>query len=152
MFLKTLTLHRFFGFSDFTVEFGDATVLVGPNNGGKTSILRAVQFSLDAFRALFGSPELHEPNLERVSRDWRVNIEPIGKRLGIDDRFQLYFERTGQEEVSLDLTFSMNYGEVSLQIRCQDGQALDLDGKVDGESIREGCRSHIDAGLSSESI
>jgi predicted ATP-binding protein involved in virulence len=53
MFLKKIVLNRFCGFTDFALDVTDFTVLVGPNNGGKTTVLRAVKFALDALRLTF---------------------------------------------------------------------------------------------------
>ena len=46
--LKKLSLNRFCGFSAFEVEFQPFTVLVGPNNGGKSTILRAIKLAYNA--------------------------------------------------------------------------------------------------------
>ncbi len=40
MHLKQIKLKRFFGFKDFQLDLTEFTVLVGPNNGGKTTVLR----------------------------------------------------------------------------------------------------------------
>ncbi len=42
MQLRALHLERFCGFENFRIEFQECTVLIGPNNGGKTTILRAL--------------------------------------------------------------------------------------------------------------
>ena len=58
MELKKLTLQRFFGFEEFTIEFNSGlNVLIGPNNGGKTTILRAVKFVRDVTEIIFGTPQ-----------------------------------------------------------------------------------------------
>jgi len=54
MLIKGLHLTSFKGFSDFEVDFSPFTTLVGPNSGGKTSILRAVQLAFDFFALSFG--------------------------------------------------------------------------------------------------
>lgn len=50
MKLKRLRLVSFCGFKDFTLDLGPLTVLVGPNNGGKTTLLRGIQFALYAIQ------------------------------------------------------------------------------------------------------
>jgi predicted ATP-dependent endonuclease of OLD family len=46
--LKRVVLTNFGGFAQFSVDFDKFTVLVGPNNGGKTTLLRAIKFVHDA--------------------------------------------------------------------------------------------------------
>ncbi len=40
--LSAIELHRFKGFRDFTVSFGDLAVLIGPNNARKSSVVGAL--------------------------------------------------------------------------------------------------------------
>jgi hypothetical protein len=40
--LSAVELHRFKGFRDFTVSFGELAVLIGPNNAGKSSVVGAL--------------------------------------------------------------------------------------------------------------
>src|SRR5713101_5465876 len=40
--LSAIELHRFKGFREFTVSFGDLAVLIGPNNAGKSSVVGAL--------------------------------------------------------------------------------------------------------------
>jgi predicted ATP-dependent endonuclease of OLD family len=56
MRLKQITMQRFGGFRDFSLEVGDVTVLVGRNNSGKTTILRSVKIACEAITAVFGTP------------------------------------------------------------------------------------------------
>ena len=39
--LKRIELRNFCGFSEFALDVDDFAMLIGPNNGGKTTILRA---------------------------------------------------------------------------------------------------------------
>ena len=50
IFLKKIGLDHFCGFKTFVVDVEPFTVFIGPNNGGKTTLLRAVRFVLTAFR------------------------------------------------------------------------------------------------------
>jgi len=45
--IADLHMESFCGFADYHITFGPLTVLVGPNNGGKTTILRATRFLVD---------------------------------------------------------------------------------------------------------
>jgi predicted ATPase len=40
--LTSVELHRFKGFREFTLSFGDLAVLIGPNNAGKSSVVGAL--------------------------------------------------------------------------------------------------------------
>ncbi len=40
--LSAIELHRFKGFREFTVSFGELAVLIGPNNAGKSSVVGAL--------------------------------------------------------------------------------------------------------------
>lgn len=48
MRISELKLTNFFGFSSFRLALRELNVLVGPNNGGKTTILRAIRLIFDA--------------------------------------------------------------------------------------------------------
>ncbi|MCK4625880.1 MAG: AAA family ATPase [Phycisphaerae bacterium] len=71
MFLKQVTMKHFCGFEEFTVEFDRLTVLVGPNNGGKTTILRSIKFALEALD--LSLPQLQQSETNRDKN--RTNIE-----------------------------------------------------------------------------
>ena len=57
MIIEHLHLQSFKGFRDFNLECSQFTVLVGRNNGGKTSILQAIQLLHDIFVFAFGNGE-----------------------------------------------------------------------------------------------
>jgi predicted ATP-dependent endonuclease of OLD family len=51
MNLRAIHLTGFCGFKDFGMEFGNSTILIGPNNGGKTTILRAIKLVFTALQS-----------------------------------------------------------------------------------------------------
>lgn len=52
MRLHTLSVSGFRRFQKVIVNFGDATFLIGPNNSGKSSVLRAVEVLLSSNKTL----------------------------------------------------------------------------------------------------
>jgi len=63
---QRLELRDFCGFSRFQIVLQPLTVLVGPNNGGKTTILRAVKFLTDCL-------ELSLPSYRQGLMQYRKN-------------------------------------------------------------------------------
>jgi predicted ATPase len=68
--LKKLSLNRFCGFSAFEVEFQPFTVLVGPNNGGKSTILRAIKMGCDAV-------EISLPHFQEEVRRYEEQLQQL---------------------------------------------------------------------------
>lgn len=50
--LKSVRIQRFKSVSDATIELGGVTLLVGPNNAGKSSVLQAIQFGVSIAQSL----------------------------------------------------------------------------------------------------
>jgi hypothetical protein len=105
MFIKKVTLENFWGFScAYEVDLLPFSVLVGPNNGGKTTILRAIEFALNAFRLYFGDG--HEPNLSGLGNNpWQIGLLQIAERLATSDLHQFFHGRSRQNEASVRLDF-----------------------------------------------
>src|SRR5262249_21805110 len=104
----------------YVVQLSRFTVLVGPNNGGKTTLLRAIQFALDAFRIFFG--EGHEPNLNQCDQNWQVDLPMLSYRLGVQDLNQLFYGRSRQMGAKVILGFQHPDGDLSLEVSCNPGQ------------------------------
>ncbi len=118
MRLKKVILNRFCGFNEFEIDIGEFTVLVGPNNGGKTTILRAVKFGLDAVRIGFGDQA--NPNYGPWSdRSHRFALDPVARRLGLVQLDQLYHGRVRREATSVSLLFEREQGEVCVEAVCE---------------------------------
>ena len=112
MLLKRVTLERFCGFERFTADLGEFTVLIGPNNGGKTTVLRAVKFVTDAVRTVFGNRE--QPNLEVPRGKLHLATEGIARPLGVIDLDQLYYKKNRQ--VSGKVTVEMQNDENTYRV------------------------------------
>jgi predicted ATP-dependent endonuclease of OLD family len=95
-----------------------ATVsLIGPNNGGKTTVLRAIKFGFDTFQLCFG--DRNEPNLQALREpELQIGLALVGNRLGVNDLTHFYFGRTQQEPSTLEMIFITTVGDVSLEIAC----------------------------------
>lgn len=50
--IKSIEIERFKLIHDLRVELGEVTVLVGPNNSGKSSVLQAIQFATSLCQSL----------------------------------------------------------------------------------------------------
>lgn len=118
MRLKKVILKRFCGFKEFELEIGDFTVLVGSNNGGKTTLLRAIKFGLDAFRIGFGDQE--KPNYGQwQAPTHRLGLAPVASRLSQLQIDQLYFVRRRREPSWVTLTFERGTDEVQVEAECE---------------------------------
>ncbi|WP_145370870.1 AAA family ATPase [Maioricimonas rarisocia] len=90
--IEQITLHNFCGFQEFSLDAREFTLLVGPNSGGKTTVLRAIEFCVDAYRAVL-MPE-GQPVLERSREPApRGALDPIAQTGGVSDPTSLYFQR-----------------------------------------------------------
>jgi ABC-type transport system involved in cytochrome c biogenesis ATPase subunit len=118
--ITKLKLQRFLGFEDFTVEFKDFTVLVGPNSGGKTSILRAINFVFDALRVYYGNQE--QPNVGMAgSIEARTGLSPAFTPLMLPDPQSLYYGRGGTSgaQLVLDAILPDGNGNVRLHVQIE---------------------------------
>lgn len=69
--------EKFCGFDDFAVSFEPLTCLVGPNNGGKTTILKGLRLILDAIaisgpvyeQQLTAYEKRHQEHIDQTKRD-----------------------------------------------------------------------------------
>jgi ABC-type transport system involved in cytochrome c biogenesis ATPase subunit len=126
MLLNKVVLNNFFGFgSSYEVNLDRFTVLVGPNNGGKTTVLRAVIFALDSFHIYFGKG--HEPELTKMSENlWQFNTRDIAQRLGIQDNHLFYYGRSQHAPASVTLHFKAEENRVTLSVSCKPDRNLVL--------------------------
>lgn len=123
MFLKTVTLDHFWGFpKTFTLNFGEFTTLVGPNNGGKTTILRAIKFAIDVFRLYFGDGE--EPAYNNLAGNWHTDLSKVCNRLGVPDLVQFFYGRSRQARAKVTLTFQDGGDTYILSVWCVENENL----------------------------
>jgi energy-coupling factor transporter ATP-binding protein EcfA2 len=118
MFLKSATLDHFWGFPEtFAVDFQEFTTLVGPNNGGKTTVLRAIKFATDALRIYFGDED--GPNYGQLEGGgWQLGLAPAAQRQGVMDLTQFFFGRSRRTHSRVSLAFQDQAGVVTLEVSC----------------------------------
>ena len=140
MQMVQIVLKNCFGFvNEFSATLDQFTVLVGPNNGGKTSVLRGIQFALDAFRTYFG--EGPEPSFAKgkESHQWVLNIADQVRRLGIQDISLLSYGRNQNTPASVRLLFQDDVGLIELEVGNKSRlDALTLNLVINGEEISRG--------------
>lgn len=143
MLLKRVTLANFCGFAEtFEVGIAPLTVLVGPNNGGKTTILMAIRFALEAFRLYFGGQD--EPILERIRKhQWQTNLNPVSRLLGVKDFHQFYHGRSLFGLPKVELLFDMVPGnsDLRLSVECMNnGETLTINLSLNDAKCEENGR------------
>jgi len=142
MHIQQLHLTNFKGFSDFTVECHPFTVLAGPNSGGKTSILHAIQLLDDVFRFAFGNSD----NLNLSSPYWDNNPGNSVHRVMPSDPDALWFDKRTAEPFLITARYAQNV-EVSLEVLGPSRYQLDIfkDGtSIKGTFQQSGCREIIE--------
>lgn len=121
--LKHIKLERFCGFADFDLDLREFNALVGLNNSGKTTILRAVKFCQDAVRLGFGdSPQ---PRLDLVNTDpIRIALSTVLNRLGVTDPDMVFMHKNRQVRARVTLTFDPGQGTPPLTVdaSCEENQ------------------------------
>lgn len=74
--LSRLAIKNFRGIADYSLELGQNTVLVGPNNCGKSTVLDAIRFALAAVQTGLVSDREYSIHGEAV----RLHVEPLDPR------------------------------------------------------------------------
>ncbi len=118
--ITSLSLKNCFGFRDFTVALDRCTILVGPNNGGKTSILRAVKLLGAYCRQILGGND--EPNLS-IGRVRNESVEAASRASGILDWQNLKFCRSLEPDSTVSLELPSPVGPVRLNLGIDRGGA-----------------------------
>lgn len=142
--LEQIVLHNFCGFRDFTVDTDEFTLLIGPNNGGKTTILRSVKFCLDACYRIFFPNDQPMPKRFKDERPGD-NLQNTANAGGITDLNSLYYGRDRMEPAIVSLRFG---GDRTLLLRAECAAnsnnvhaRLEIDGKgqqdLDDDQVRE---------------
>ena len=114
--LTSLELHGYRGFRDYRLNnFTRVNLLVGANNGGKTSILEAIQFLVSG-----GDPRVLARS---ASRRGEVNFRDADERPSrLPDVSHFFFGHRLEPEVSFRLNDEDGYGPVSVTLVDPDPQ------------------------------
>ena len=128
MKLEELKLVSFKGFSEFRVPLTQFTCLVGPNNGGKTSILHAVQLLFDILRFAFGNRT--QPDFANIQ--WQSNPTQVLQRLTFGDPDAIWLRKRTSEQCRIEATLSEGVS-IALLIKGPNSYVLDI--TREGKSI-----------------
>lgn len=84
--IDTVRIHGFRGLVDFEVKLPRVAVLIGPNNAGKTSVIKAIQLALGDYSRYVSTEDFHiaaeESRMKEILIDIRiVPVGPDGKRI-----------------------------------------------------------------------
>lgn len=129
MIIEQLHLQSFKGFRDFNLDCSQFTVLVGPNNGGKTSILQAIQLLHDIFVFTFGAGE--RPNF--ANPRWNASPQSSISRLMSGDPEALWLHKRTSEPCQITARLS---SDIELRLEISEPRRYDLDVLRGGNSIK----------------
>lgn len=99
--IARIEVENVFGFQSFALDLGDLSALVGPNNGGKTSLLRVVKLGTDIL-ALIGG--MTHPSQKAQVMNGDLGIEPLLLQFGIHDGSTIFFQNSPTGSITLTLT------------------------------------------------
>ena len=118
--LEVVTVKNFCGFKSFTAPLRDFSLLIGPNNGGKTTVLRAIKFCIEGCRSLYYPQD--QPHLDHVTRkDMRGPLQPVANACGITNLNSLYFDRDRIEPASVSLVIA-GPDRLTIDVECGPGR------------------------------
>src|SRR5262245_23872909 len=104
--LKNIFVTNFAGFEKFRIDLEPFTLLVGPNNGGKTSILRAIKIVHDALTLAAtknGQISLHHLVTQHPPHS---NLQQTSGRIsGLDPNLLRYKKRL-EVPTTIELTYA----------------------------------------------
>ena len=107
MKLKEFKIERFRSIGSASLKFHDLTVLVGPNNEGKSNILRAMVLGMDALRGF----AIRRPNIQVSRKGSRVRR--LGRSLYDWERdFSQHHRNKSETTTRLEYEFTLDNREI----------------------------------------
>jgi putative ATP-dependent endonuclease of OLD family len=116
--IDTIRISGFRGIKDLEMSLPRVTVLIGPNNSGKTSLLKALQLALGDYSRFISEEDFHigtdEKPVNKIIVDVRiVPVDKDGKRAPLfDEKWTIEFGDTIKAEAN-------NNQFVALRTRCE---------------------------------
>lgn len=132
MKIEKIHLELFKGFKNFEVECSQITTLVGSNSCGKTSILQAIQLTLDNFQYAFGK-HADSQILTLNNILWNQNPQTAINKLGLAETKSLWLKNETKNPCKLSITFSEN---IELKLNITGISTYQLDVFIDGNSLK----------------
>lgn len=103
--VKVIRIKRFKRIQDVTLELGSATLLVGANNAGKSSVLQAIQFAVSLAQSskLVGGVNWAQDKYELSFGQNQLLYCPVADALTLGSGGQLTQQPTQRIEIDLEL-------------------------------------------------
>jgi AAA ATPase domain/AAA domain, putative AbiEii toxin, Type IV TA system len=133
--IEQIHLASFKGFHDFTLTCSQFTTLVGPNNGGKTTILQAIRLIWDVFA--IAATDTSTPNM--LKSDVRMiswSADPIGaiNKLSPNSPEAMWLGRLTSVPCEVSVTLR---GGIGIHLTVRAPRSYELDVTIEGESVRK---------------
>jgi predicted ATPase len=129
IYLKSIDIQDFKGIRKLHCDFDDLTVIAGPNNSGKSSLLLAVHLMISSINGIKAGKAAVRENAPT-----RISLNEAIQDLGGEDRGSLL--HFGRVEAPCRLVGSFE-GGVSVTITSTTAQEFDAQLSVDGESVTQ---------------
>jgi predicted ATPase len=132
MKISKINIHNLLGFRDFSVEFGELNVLVGPNNGGKTGVMKLLWLAIETLNA-FQRPQ---PHLMGRIEPTAINIQQQLSKVGLDIA-KLFYQKKNREKAALELEIETTQGSVRFHIKFEINAQAILTMFIGGKSVAQ---------------
>lgn len=135
--LRAVRIERFKSIEDVTLPLGRMTVLIGPNNSGKSSLLQAIQFGVSIVQSTFldGASWGRRDYVSSTLSTQQLVYSPLR------DVHALARDGTLRQSAETAIGIRFDTDEASTDIQVSRGKnrniAVRISGKTLGESLRE---------------